>query len=230
LEAKIIRYQRGEMDRPFAQPGFPRQHPGSRTRAAAIAICLAIHGAILFGLLVTYAPKAHIRGFANTETMVSLVAGRAPAAPASAQRVRQPHFVAPKTPANNHAPLIETRPESSGQTVAPPADEAFQIGGATDTASQASDFRDMLLRHISTFRRYPSAGLSARLSGTVHVAFTINRSGALLAVWLQQTSGSDVLDTEAIETIRRAQPFPAIPSDLPDPLTAMLPVSFVSPP
>jgi protein TonB len=87
-----------------------------------------------------------------------------------------------------------------------------------------------LLRHIAAFRRYPSAGLASRLSGTAHVTFTINRAGGLVAVWLQQTSGSDILDGEAIETIRRSQPFPAIPSDLPDPLTATLPVSFVPPP
>jgi protein TonB len=107
--------------------------------------------------------------------------------------------------------------------------DSFAIGGSTDTSPSPSDYRNTLLRHLSNYRRYPTAGLGPRLSGTAHVAFTLNRSGELLAVWIQQGSGSDVLDTEALATVRRSQPFPAPPEDMPDPLTVTLPISFVPP-
>lgn len=211
--------------------GDHRQHSLPKTRVVTALICLAVHIAIISALVMTYIPRNRIKGLAEIETSVSLIPGRSRVPAATVQPAPEKHFAKPQAPAAiSAAPAAEPHIATNSQTAAQPAEEGFQIGETMDANAHNSDFRDILLRHIANFRHYPSAALAPRLSGTAHIAFTINRTGGLLAAWLQTSSGSDILDAEALETIHRSQPFPPIPSDLPDPLTATLPVSFVPPP
>jgi len=46
---------------------------------------------------------------------------------------------------------------------------------------------------------------------------------------VHSSSGYPVLDEAATETIRRAQPLPAIPPDLPEKLTILFPIEFDEP-
>ncbi|MGT2504597.1 TonB family protein [Bradyrhizobium guangxiense] len=50
--------------------------------------------------------------------------------------------------------------------------------------------------------------------------------GTLVRLDVKSSSGRPLLDQEAIETIRRAQPLPRIPADMPDLITVLLPVAF----
>ena len=61
--------------------------------------------------------------------------------------------------------------------------------------------------------RYPSEAKRKRIRGEVHVSFTVSRSGGVGGVRLARSSGSPVLDNAALETVRRAAPFPEIPRD-----------------
>jgi protein TonB len=45
-------------------------------------------------------------------------------------------------------------------------------------------------------------------------------------VTLDRSSGSSLLDREALDTVRRAQPLPKVPADLPDPLTLTVAIEF----
>lgn len=92
----------------------------------------------------------------------------------------------------------------------------------------ASAFQRKLLGHIARFRRYPAAAPGAP-HGIAHVMFAMRRDGTVSEVWVRRSSGHLVLDEAAAETIRRAQPLPNIPADLPDQLTILLPVSFDTP-
>ena len=58
------------------------------------------------------------------------------------------------------------------------------------------------------------------------VMFAMRRDGSIVRVDIKSSSGRSVLDREAIETIRRAQPLPRIPADMPELLTVMIPVTF----
>lgn len=60
--------------------------------------------------------------------------------------------------------------------------------------------------------RYPSEARRKRIRGEVHVSFTVSRSGGVGGVRLARSSGSPVLDNAALETVRRAAPFPEIPA------------------
>ncbi len=88
------------------------------------------------------------------------------------------------------------------------------------SAGVASRFQQQLLTHIERYQRDPGA------SGTVLVLFAMRRDGTLVRLDVKSSSGRAMLDQEAMETIRRAQPLPRIPADMPDLITVLLPVAF----
>jgi len=61
--------------------------------------------------------------------------------------------------------------------------------------------------------RYPAEAKRQGLRGEAHVSFTVSAGGGLSGVRLARSSGSPVLDKAALETVRRAAPFPAIPKE-----------------
>ncbi len=87
-------------------------------------------------------------------------------------------------------------------------------------------FQRMLLSHIARFRRYPEDARRQGIKGLVAVLFAMRRDGSVADVWVRTTSGNSELDAAAIDTIRRAVPLPHIPSELPDSLNVLIPVSF----
>lgn len=91
---------------------------------------------------------------------------------------------------------------------------------------KASAFRRALQSHIARYRQYPEEARRARMQGTVQILFSMRRDGSVLDVWVRASSGQPVLDEAAIATIRRAQPLPRIPPDLPDRLTVLFPIAF----
>ncbi len=65
-------------------------------------------------------------------------------------------------------------------------------------------------------------------AGTVTAVFSMDRGGKLLGVWIKSSSGQAALDQAAIDTIRRAQPLPAIPRTLPDSMKIEMALGFDS--
>lgn len=109
---------------------------------------------------------------------------------------------------------------------APSATTSSQADATLPSADTISHFQEILSAHIGQFKRYPQDAVRERLQGTVQVVFVMNRGGELLDLWVDKSSGYDFFDREAMETVRRAQPLPPIPSDLPDRLNIMMPVAF----
>lgn len=92
--------------------------------------------------------------------------------------------------------------------------------------SVAIKFQQALLRHVARYKRYPSAARLGRLHGAVETLFSMQRDGTLVDVWVKTSSGQAVLDKAALEAIRRAQPLPSIPSELPGRLTIQIWLEF----
>jgi protein TonB len=111
------------------------------------------------------------------------------------------------------APSAKQEPANTGQAQPTPSGAAFR-------------FQRQLLAHIERYRRYPDAARRDGLQGTVLVVFAMRRDGSLVQVGVKSSSGRPVLDREALETLRRAQPLPPIPADMPEQLTILLPVAF----
>lgn len=83
-----------------------------------------------------------------------------------------------------------------------------------------------VLAHLERFRRYPARARAAREEGVSYVRFTMNRTGMVLASAIVRRSGSTTLDQAALDTLKRAQPLPAIPPDRPDMIELTIPVEF----
>jgi protein TonB len=100
---------------------------------------------------------------------------------------------------------------------------------AAPPSSASIRFQQALLRHVALYLRYPKAARPERLHGTVEAMFSMRRDGTLVGVWVKTGSGAAVLDKAAVDAIRRAQPLPVIPSELPDPLSVQIPLVFDEP-
>jgi protein TonB len=81
----------------------------------------------------------------------------------------------------------------------------------TRPAASAS-YEAQLLAYLERIKRYPTSR-EARLSqpqGSVKLWLEIARNGSLVAAGLLNSSGSNILDSEALRTVRTAQ-FPPFP-------------------
>lgn len=138
-------------------------------------------------------------------------------------------------------PMIEAPnrpiPEETTVTASAPATATPMTGlerNSSVTASRprpvatgsASAFQRALLSHIARFRRFPQSARAGEHYGIAQVVLAMRRDGTVSDVWVRQSSGYPMLDEAAIDTIRRAQPLPTIPQDLPDKLTIVVPISF----
>ena len=75
-------------------------------------------------------------------------------------------------------------------------------------------YQDMVKQKIESCRRYPSWAKKQGFEGTVHLKFTILSTGLARDVEIIKSSEFNILDKEAISTIKRAQPFPPIPKEM----------------
>ena len=64
-------------------------------------------------------------------------------------------------------------------------------------------------------KHYPAAAQSRREQGVAQVFFSLDRQGRVINSRIARSSGANALDEEALALLRRAQPFPAPPRELP---------------
>jgi TonB family protein len=94
-------------------------------------------------------------------------------------------------------------------------------------AAAVARWHKALAARLARYNRYPAQGNSAE--GLVSVAFTIDRKGKVVSSRIEKTSGSTVLDAEALALLARAAPFPAPPPEVTDAeLTFVVPVRFTA--
>lgn len=129
------------------------------------------------------------------------------------EEVHQQESVASATPS---ATVIDARP-------------AAPAPGQDPSAMQkavASWQRSMALQ-LERHKRYPPQAHGER--GVATLAFRVDRHGRLLSSRIEHTSGSAVLDAEAMALVNRAQPFPAPPPGLADDaLWIRVPIRYVA--
>lgn len=102
---------------------------------------------------------------------------------------------------------------------------------AAPTANRLSNdaranWESTILAHLERFRRYPARARAARRQGTAYVRFRMNRTGGVLSFVIVKKSGSFDLDQAALDTLKRAQPLPDIPADMPDEVELVVPVEY----
>jgi protein TonB len=134
--------------------------------------------------------------------------------------------VPPVMPREKHEPVDEIVdpgppvPETTApKSVAAPA--AARLSSKTKQSWEAQ-----LLAHLERYRRFPTRARAARQQGTAYVRFRMNRAGFVLSASVVRSSGFATLDQAALDTLKRAQPLPAIPDDRPDIVELTIPVEF----
>ena len=75
-------------------------------------------------------------------------------------------------------------------------------------------------------QHYPPAALDAAVQGTAHVRFRVDAGGRVTAARIVHSSGNALLDAEAVQSVLRARPLPAMPDGMAGPVELVLPVTF----
>lgn len=75
-------------------------------------------------------------------------------------------------------------------------------------------YQDMVKQRIEEARRYPSWAKRRGIEGEVCIKFAILSNGLSQDIRIIRSSGSKVLDDEAVDTIGRASPFPPVPEEI----------------
>jgi protein TonB len=97
----------------------------------------------------------------------------------------------------------------------------------TPSPPEITKWQQSLVAHLGRFKRYPAQGGVAE--GVVSLAFTIDRKGNVVSSRIEKTSGSTVLDAEALAMVKRAAPLPAPPAEVADAdLTFVVPIRFTA--
>jgi TonB family protein len=102
-------------------------------------------------------------------------------------------------------------------------------GGSEDALALATQaFRRAVMARLEAQRRPLRQDRAGGGQSAGVLVFRIERSGQLVDASIVQSTGRAALDQIALETVRSAAPFPAIPCGLPDELTITLPVEFLA--
>jgi len=75
-------------------------------------------------------------------------------------------------------------------------------------------YQDMVKQKIESCRRYPPWAKEQKLEGVSCLVFTLLSNGMVQDIKIIRFSGFDILDKEAVLTVKRASPFCPIPAKL----------------
>jgi periplasmic protein TonB len=98
--------------------------------------------------------------------------------------------------------------------------------GAGETARRVrATWQKALVAHLDKHKRYPAE--RSQKSAEIHVRFTLDRMGRVLAASVEKGSGDAAFDAAALAMVRRSDPVPAPPPLIADEgLSFTLPVIF----
>lgn len=164
----------------------------------------------------------------------------APLPPKPAERV--PTADVPQSPPIHETPVslpIAAEPERVPAATVAPASPPEPVSATPEprhatpppTGPRARRAQQRYLRELMAWlarhRTYPDAAKKAKLQGIVHVRFTLDRTGRLLAAAVDRGPGVAILEQAAIDVLQRANPMPPIPESMGlSRLTLTLPIEY----
>lgn len=229
-------------------PAFGERH----ARALAAGITALAHVGVFVALLwtQTYSP-ANLPPPPAERTQLILLPPRAPEVPLEeivaptpstaasvAKQKPEPPRPLPQTPPRAAANWVippPTPPQPTPDSPAPQQQEASVAAaplspplpaGPSEATPGRDSWEGRVMARLERFRRYPNAARARRQEGITQLRVSVARDGSLLALSLEATSGFPLLDQAALETFRRAAPFPKVPEERPAPVELSFPVEF----
>ncbi len=141
-------------------------------------------------------------------------------APQPPAQTQQPPRPSPLAAPPQRGAESQSAARQSSPTFQNPADNYGQKRAKEQYAWQVE-------RRLAQFPYVPKEAGPIRQAGSLLLRLTVSREGRLIDVVLERSSGLASLDAGVIETLRRASPYPPVPSDIPgDRYTFQLPVNF----
>ena len=230
---------------PHVLPIRSGRYQGSMIRSNVITfvIVAALHGAALVGFILYRSPEIVVTPPAPPLVVVLLPLARPPAEIRKKDPQPKPAWVAPKPASIRPAapPVIPTivdwdfappvaLPSVPQAAPAPPTPAAVPAvaapaSGAPGNAKDSWEGR--VLARLERFKRFPAVARSRRDQGVATIRFRLDRQGRIVSSSIAHSSGSGVLDQEALAMLARAEPLPPIPVDRPDEVELIVPVEFI---
>ena len=111
---------------------------------------------------------------------------------------------------------LEVKPlDKPVEQPSPPVSQATSPPRPRPSAAQVASWHRRIAMQVERHKGYPASARARHETGTAELAFTLDRTGKVVASRIARTSGSAALDQETIDTVRRAQPFPSPPPNMP---------------
>ncbi|GHV80760.1 hypothetical protein AGMMS49944_25510 [Spirochaetia bacterium] len=120
--------------------------------------------------------------------------------------------VAELVPANPGLSLPAETSVANSTGAAPSAEKADAAGNAAATRAYVKYNYNSIMRSIQKNLKYPDQARRAGFHGTAEISFTIHEDGRISNVLVISSSGSEALDTAAVEAIKAVSPFRPPPS------------------
>jgi len=115
-----------------------------------------------------------------------------------------------KKPKQNHA-SVASAPSTADQKADRPA--APVPGASSRNSDAAPSWTSQLVARLERYKRYPAEARGEH--GVAQLAFSVDRSGGVHDARITHSSGSGILDHEAIALVQRAAPLPPPPPEVP---------------
>ena len=94
-------------------------------------------------------------------------------------------------------------------------------------SSAAASWQQSIVARLAHLQRYPPQARGVQ--GVVSLAFSIDRQGNVVSSRIVKSSGSALLDAEALDLIKRAAPLPPPPAEIADSeLSFAVPIRFAA--
>jgi protein TonB len=117
----------------------------------------------------------------------------------------------PPTPADNQPPApVTTAPQVPMASLGPVAAAPTQGKPSVNNSNAIPTWKRQIVGILERHKRYPAAANGAE--GTAQLAFSVDRQGRVLTSRILKSAGNAALDAEALEWVKRSQPFPAPPA------------------
>lgn len=115
-------------------------------------------------------------------------------------------------------PLVDLAP-----VAAAPVQTQFNLA----EANAIPTWKRLVARKLERNKKYPSAARAREEKGVAQLEFSVDRQGHLKSSRIVKSSGSDALDRETLELVKRAEPFAAPPSAMTgDEVFLVVPIRF----
>lgn len=161
----------------------------------AIAISILLHVLLIAALV--YINRSIDAPFSDNIVSVELTGG-----PAVSQPITIPSKSVGRLIAKSVGRLNEVDTDNGGQN------EPTGLGAGTPGNPKGNPVLSKIRDKIEDAKYYPPEARRQKLEGKSALSFEIAEDGSVKTVAITSSSGNELLDNAAIETIRRAAPFP----------------------